>query len=122
MKTILYNTKENKVLHWFDDGYKVDGKPSPTYNDDVVELVVIDKAAPDYDPETQHITQTWTADIKAGTYTQSWTITDKTEAEIQAEKEATQAALEASSEYKIEQLEGVIAELIGKLNEKEIIQ
>jgi hypothetical protein len=119
--TILYNIKSQQVLGWFPDGYLVNGKPSPTYNDDVVELKVIDKAAPECNPETQHITQTWTADIEAGTYTQSWTATDKTEAEIQAEKEAAQAALEASPDYKIEQLEGVIVELIGKLNEKEII-
>jgi hypothetical protein len=121
MKTILYNTKENKVLHWFDEGYKVNGKPSPTYNDDVVELKVVEEAAPEYNPETQRATTIWTADIKAGTYAQSWKVTDKTEAEIQAEKDAAQAALEASPDYKIEQLEAVITELIGKLNDKEII-
>jgi len=117
--TILYNTQSQQVLGYYPDGYLVNGKPSPTYDNDVVELIVVNAAKPEH-TENQKASTTWTADINAGTWTQSWTVTDKTEEEIQAEKDAAQAALEASSEYKIQQLEGVITELITILNEKRI--
>jgi ribosomal protein L14E/L6E/L27E len=79
--TILYNTQSQQVLGYYPDGYLVNGKPSPTYDDDVVELTVVNAEKPEY-TETQKVSSTWTADLQAKTWTQSWQVVDKTEAEI----------------------------------------
>jgi len=82
--TILYNTQSQQVLGYYPDGYKVNGKPSPTYDNDVVELTVVNAEKPEH-TENQKVSSTWTADLQAKTWTQTWEVIDKTEAEIIAD-------------------------------------
>lgn len=86
MKTILYNSIEGKVISQiFNNGYLVDGKPQPV-DPPIYELEYISTSVT-YNPETQVATSTWEADINTLTYTQVWTVRDKTEAELTAEAE-----------------------------------
>jgi len=82
--TILYNTATQQVLGYYPDGYLVNGKPAPTNDIDVVELTVIETSQPSY-TETQKISSIWEADLTALTYTQVWSVTDKTPYEIAME-------------------------------------
>jgi len=128
MKTLRYNI-ETQQYSTHDGQYKTydgnNGRIDPPW----VQLEVVETAKPEYDRVTQRVSMSYNFDINEGehdptgingTATEVWTVTDKTEEEIQAEKDAAQAELEASSEYKIQQLEGVITELITILNEKGI--
>lgn len=86
MKTILFNNIEGKIISQiFNNGYKVDGKPQPV-DPPIYELEYISTSVT-YNPETQVATSTWEADINTLTYTQVWTVRDKTEAELTAEAE-----------------------------------
>ena len=129
MKTLRYNTETGQYTT-HQGQYVTYDKNFGRIDPPVVQLEVVEVERPEIDTETQRVSMTYKFSINEGkhdlyaingTATEVWTITDKTEEEIQAEKDAAQAALEASSEYKIEQLEGVIVELIEKLNDKEII-
>lgn len=74
MKTILFQISANTVIGWFDGGYKVNGKPSPTYDPDVVELTVIETVVPEYNHETHSVGSEYMPDIDAKTYTQVWSV------------------------------------------------
>ena len=74
MKTVLYNTITKEVIGHCPNGYTVDGKPSPTYDKDIVELAVIETVAPEYNPETHSLSSDYVADVEAKTYTQVWSI------------------------------------------------
>lgn len=100
MKTILFHTKENTVLGWFEGGYMVNGKPSPTYDPDVVELLVVETDAPEYNPETHSVGSDFVPDITAKTYTQVWSINFIPEPSIE-EYNAQMQQLRAEA-YKVE--------------------
>ena len=100
MKTILFHTKENTVLGWFEGGYMVNGKPSPTYDPDVVELLVVETDAPEYNPETHSVGSDFVPDITAKTYTQVWSINFIPEPSIE-EYNAQMQQLRAEA-YKLE--------------------
>ena len=73
------------MLSFHDNGYIVDGKPSPTYDPDIVELAVIDVQVPEYNTETHSVGSDYVLDVEAKTYTQVWSITPKTPYEIAME-------------------------------------
>lgn len=83
-KTILYNKDTQKVLSVHDKGYFVDGK-KPNLPSNIVELKVIENEQPAYDI-TKNVEQTFTVDLQAKTLTKSYTISDKTEEQIHADK------------------------------------
>ena len=86
MRTILYNNNTQKVVSKiFEENYKVDGKPQ-SVDSPIYELEYISTSVT-YSPETQVASSTWEANINNKTYTQIWTVRDKTEAELTAEAE-----------------------------------
>lgn len=100
MKTVLYNTVINTVLGWFEGGYKVNGKPSPTYDPDVVELMVVETDVPEYNPETHSVGNEFVADIEAKTYTKVWSVNIIPEVSIE-DHNAQMQQLRAEA-YKVE--------------------
>lgn len=85
MTTKLYNTITQQVIHTTYSGYyTVDGK-RPQLAPELVELVVTEQPAPNYDSSTQRATSSWQADLQTLQYIQSWTIQDKTQYEIAME-------------------------------------
>ena len=85
METILYNKVTQQVIGHYPNGYQVNGKPSPTYDKDIVELAVIETEASEYNHETHSLSSDYIADVEAKTYTQVWSITPKTPYEIAME-------------------------------------
>jgi hypothetical protein len=85
MKTILYNTVTQQVILNCLNGYTVDGKPSPTYDKNIVELAVVETEVPEYNTETHSVGSDYVLDVEAKTYTQVWSITAKTPYEIAME-------------------------------------
>jgi hypothetical protein len=81
---VLYNIITDKVIGYYPDGYKVNGKPASTNDSDVYELTVVPMAKPPH-WETQKVVSNWTADIVAKTYSQSWNVIDKTAYELAME-------------------------------------
>lgn len=100
-KTVLYNIITQKVLSIHDKGYYVDGKKSELPSN-IVELAFIENERPAYDI-TKNVEETFTVDLEAKTFTQSYTVTDKTEEQIHADK------LSQSSEITATQLKVQLA-------------
>ena len=82
--TILYNKATNEVLGYYPEGYKVNGKPASTNDENVVELTVVNAIAPAHS-EAQKFSDTWAVDLTALTYSQSWNVIDKTAYELAME-------------------------------------
>lgn len=78
--TVLYQISTQKVLGHFDPQYLVNGKLG-ALTADIVELAVVEAVAPTYDISIEDITMEWVADLVGETYTQTWTVTAKTEQE-----------------------------------------
>jgi hypothetical protein len=100
MKTILFHTKENTVLGWFESGYKVNGKPSPTFDPDVVELTVVETEPPEYNPETHSLGSAFVADFEEKTYTKVWSFNPIPE--VSMEEHNTQMQQLRAEAYKVE--------------------
>lgn len=100
MKTVLYNKTENTVLGWFEGGYMVNGKPSPTFDPDVVELAVVETEVPEYNPETHSLGSAFVADIEAKTYTKVWSFNPIPE--VSMEEHNTQMQQLRAEAYKVE--------------------
>ena len=85
MTTKLYNTLTQQIIHTAYGGYyTVDGK-RPQLAPELVELVVTEQPAPNYDPTTQQATSNWQVDLQTLQYIQSWTIKNKTPYELAVE-------------------------------------
>lgn len=94
MKTLLFNNTSGKVISQiFDDGYMVDGKHQ-SVEPPIYELEYKPTTRPAYDPILQVVSAVWIPDTALKTYTQVWTVRDKTQAELTAEKEAHASAKE----------------------------
>jgi len=91
MKTILYNTVTQQVIGHYPNGYQVNGKPSPTYDNDVVELGVVEVEEPKHDPATQRLTSSFIVDLEAKVYTQVYEVVDITVEEYNAQMQALRA-------------------------------
>ena len=91
MKTILYNTTTNQTVGKIREGYyngiwnSALSKEAGWTPEHIVELEVIQPEEPAYNPSTQKIASQWVVDIEEFTYTLEWTVTDKTQAEIDYE-------------------------------------
>lgn len=83
MKTILYNTVTQQVIHHANDGsYAVDGLPA-ILPSPWAQLNYIEESRPTYDAET-HIAekQEFTADVENSTYSNSWLVRPLTPTEL----------------------------------------
>jgi hypothetical protein len=92
--TILYNKATKEVIGYYPQGYKVNGKPSPTYDPDVVELVVVEAIRPVYDEITHRAVIKYEVDLKALKYVQVYDIVqipEPTTEEYNAQMEALRA-------------------------------
>jgi hypothetical protein len=114
MITILYNTDTNSVEHRIIGKYMVDGRPGKV-DHPIIELQEITAVQPEHNSSVEYAVSEWV--IEGTNYVQKWDVIAKTQDQIQAEL----AQVENSPEVKIAQMESVIAELIIKLNEKNII-
>lgn len=93
MKTLLFNNSTGKVISSiFENGYLVDGKSQPV-NPPIFELEYKPTPPPDI-TDLQVRSAVWIPDTVLKTYTQVWTVRDKTQAELIAEKEAQALAKE----------------------------
>jgi hypothetical protein len=118
MGTILYNTTYQQVIGHFENGYIVDGKPQPV-NPPIFELTVIEIKAPETDA-TKLVSSEWVVDLIAKTYTLTWSVRDKTEAELIAEKEAE--ANEADQTFSVEEAKKLLRMRADSLTEDELYQ
>lgn len=85
MKTILYNADTNeKISGVFKNGYLVDAKPQPV-DPPIFELEYKPTPMPPHDAETEAVSAIWIPDTILKTYTQVWSIRDKTDEERTAE-------------------------------------
>lgn len=85
MKTLLYNSVTNKVISQiFDNGYLVDGKPQEVLPP-IYELEYKPTTRPTHDSTLQVVSAVWIPDTVLKTYTQVWSVRDKTEEELTAE-------------------------------------
>lgn len=83
MKTILYNTVTQQVIHHANHGsYAVDGLPA-ILSSPWVQLNYIEEPVPTYDAET-HIAekQKFTADVENNIYCDSWLVRPLTQTEL----------------------------------------
>ncbi len=94
MKTVLYDINTKTILSTHFNGYFVDGK-KPTLPSNIVELTVIETEQPTYDI-TKNVEQTFTVDLEANTFAKSYTISDKTEEQIHADKLAQSSEITAT--------------------------
>lgn len=115
MKTILYNSETSKIIGYYPDRYKVDGKQQEVLPP-IYELEYKPTAPPNI-ADTKVKSATWIPDIILGTYTQVWEVRDKTEAELIAEKEAQASAKE--NELDVAQIKSVLRYTTDLLTEEE---
>lgn len=118
MKTILYNNINQQVIGHFENGYMVDGKPQPV-NPPIYELTVIEIEAPETDA-TKVVSSEWIVNLIALTYTLTWSVRDKTEAELIAEKEAE--ANEADQTFSVDEVKKLLRMRADSLTESELYQ
>jgi len=85
MKTLLYNNSNGKVISpIFENGYLVDGHPQQV-DPPIFELEYKPTPMPPHDAETEAVSAIWIPDTILKTYTQVWSIRDKTDEERTAE-------------------------------------
>jgi hypothetical protein len=87
MKTLLFDDSTGKVISLiFENGYLVDGKPQPV-DPPIFELEYISTPPPDI-TDLQVRSAVWIPDTILKTYTQVWSVRDKTDEERAAEVNA----------------------------------
>ena len=80
MKTILFDKTTKQVIgQVYHNGYK-SMYPQGILPDNIIEIPVIDTPEPEYNAATQNISLKF--QVIKGKYVQVWTITDKTEFEV----------------------------------------
>lgn len=95
MKTLLFDADSGKVISpIFENGYRVDGKTQPV-DPPIFELEYKPTPMPPHDAETEAVSAIWIPDTILKTYTQVWSVRDKTEEEIIADKEIQAQAKES---------------------------
>lgn len=116
MITILYNTKTQKIEHHIEGEYLVDGKTG------IVDLPLLrlieQKTERPSIIQTQKLIESW--EIQGNNYVQVWTIVNKTEAEIIAEKEAE--ANEADQNLSVDEVKKLLRMRADSLSEAELYQ
>jgi hypothetical protein len=88
MKTLLFDDSTGKVISQiFENGYLVDEQPQPVYPP-IFELEYKPTPMPTHDAETEAVSAIWIPDTILKTYTQVWSVRDKTDEERAAEVNA----------------------------------
>jgi len=92
---ILINKNTGEIIK---DGFypRVDAGEVVGLNDNLQWLIKVPADVPSYDVTTQTVSYEWVKNTIAGTYMQTWTVRDKTEEELIAERES-EAILEESN-------------------------
>lgn len=117
MVTIIYNTIKNEVEHSINGEYLVDGKLG-IVDAPLIKLIEVRNNIPTYNPKTQTILERW--EVQGNNYVQVWTVVNKTEAELIAEKEAE--ANEADQTLSVEEVKKLLRMSADSLTEAELYQ
>lgn len=117
MKTLLFDDSTGKVISpIFENSYLVDGQPQPV-DPPIFELEYKPTPIPAHDSETEVVSAIWIPDTVLKTYTQQWSVRDKTEQELIAEKEVQ--ALAKENELDPAQIKSVLRYTTDLLTEEE---
>lgn len=107
MKTILFDTDSGKIISpIFENGYLVDDQPQPV-DPPIFELEYKPTPMPPHDAETEAVSAVWIPDTVLKTYTQVWSIRDKTDEERAAEINAQATQKEQEEQTPGTFLEGI---------------
>jgi len=85
MTTKLYNTQTQQIIYTSYNGYYTVDGVRPTLPENIIELVVVDTPAPNYNTITEKLSWTWVVDSIALEYRKEWVIENKTPYEIAME-------------------------------------